>query len=276
MLFQPAFAAILGILSIATALPAHGTSAKFGKGASPSSSGKTCKRSEFLSANLVPRTDPPTYPQLEAGAAKLAWALGELGVKDYGLIGGGATALWAHQAGLKARLTEDLDLIIDITPSQSKVNADTVSRDLTTNAKTKEFFVAKCDGYIEKPFVKAGGTESAVEIFDWEVWPKRKPYYDFNLPGNARSTIKIGTQDVSTLNLGWILRQKILAYSERDKKHDNDMADIVTLHKLMVGKKLTVTITDVHEVEALKHVIADKDAPALKGTVICNSIPALT
>jgi len=46
------------------------------------------------------------------------------------------------------------------------LNADIISRSLeaSTNAETKDFFVAKCEDYAE----------------DWEAWQTRKEYYDLN------------------------------------------------------------------------------------------------
>lgn len=132
-------------------------------------------------------------------------------------------ALWAHKTGLPPRITEDFDLIIEPSP---KLDAYTVSEALATNAKTKAFFVSTCKDYTMKPFVKVGRVEIETEIFDKGAWGSRAKYYDLELPSNAVTGIKIGAQDVSTLNLGWILRQKILAYEEREKKRATDMKDI--------------------------------------------------
>ena len=63
-----------------------------------------------------------------------------------------------------------------------------------------------------------GSIHIPVEIFDWEVWPDRRQYYNLEKEDNGVLHISLDERKVPVLNAGWLLRQKLLAYSQRAKK----------------------------------------------------------
>ncbi len=214
----------------------------------------------------------PTKTELEYAASTLAWALETIGVTKYGFIGGGAISIFATQYGLRPRQTDDLDLIVQPTT----MSADLVSSSLTTNETVKGYFASKRDGYVDKPHVLVargiGTIYIPVEIFDWQVWPNRQQYYDLDRDGNTLQCLLINNRQTPLLNPGWLLRQKILAYAQRQNKSRTDIQDIRSLRSILAFRDETITITDDSEVEALKVVLNDSETPDLKGYVQCEAI----
>lgn len=215
----------------------------------------------------------PTHSELEYAAGVIAWALETIGVRKFGFIGGAAVAIFATQYGLRPRQTDDLDLIVQ----PSSMSADHVSRILTTNPAVKDHFVSKREDYVDKPHVIVPRADSttiliSIEIFDWEVWPQRQQYYNLDYVANIPQYFTLGDRTAPLLNPGWLLRQKILAFAQRQKKGNSDMADIDALRKILDVRGETITIIDHGEVEALKVLLKAPEAPKLKGLVLCEAI----
>ncbi|PVH78043.1 hypothetical protein DL98DRAFT_517016 [Cadophora sp. DSE1049] len=210
--------------------------------------------------------------ELQNAAATLAWALETIGVTKYGFIGGGAVSILSTQYGLVTRQTKNLDLIIQPT----SISANTISNSLTTNEDVKGYFVSMRDGYIDKPHVIVPRADSEiyipVEIFDWHVWPDRQQYYNLDWDANACQLLLVGDRQASLLNTGWLLRQKILAYAQRQNRSGPDMQDITSLGEILALRGETMTITEESEVLALKQVLDSSDAPNLKGWVRCEAV----
>jgi len=214
----------------------------------------------------------PTTAELQHAAATLAWALETIGVTKYGFIGGGAISMLSTQYGLATRQTDDLDLIIQPTT----MSADVVSNSLTTNEAVKDHFVSMRDGYVDKPHVVVMRGNRPIyipiEIFDWHVWPDRQQYYNLDWDGNAPQSLAVSDRQTSLLNPGWLLRQKILAYAQRQNRSRTDMEDITSLREILALRGETITITDDSEVVALKAVLDSSVAPDLKGWVRCEAV----
>jgi hypothetical protein len=215
----------------------------------------------------------PTAAELQYAAATLAWALETIGVTKYGFIGGGAISILSTQYGLAARQTDDLDLIVQPTTTMS---ADLVSSSLTTNEAVKEHFVSMREDYVDKPHVVVtranGQIHIPIEIFDWQVWPDREQYYNLDRDANTPQFLPVSDRQTPLLNPGWLLRQKILAYAQRQKKAGTDMIDIASLREILSLRGETITITDDSEVVALKAVMDSSAAPDLKGWVRCEAV----
>lgn len=203
----------------------------------------------------------------------VASALETIGITKFGIIGGGAVTILGSQYNLRARQTDDLDIIIQPTTSMS---AELVSRNLTRRETAKRSFISKKGGYIDKPhFILVRGQHSIhipVEIFDWQVWPDRQQYYNLDWDGNAVIHILIHDQKTPVLNAGWLLRQKILAYAQRHNKNMSDMDDIFLLQTVLPYQSETITITDNIELEALRAVLNASNPPDLKEYVLCEAI----
>lgn len=215
----------------------------------------------------------PTQEELNSAAITLASALDTIGVTKYGLIGGGAVSILSFYYGMRSRQTEDLDLIIQ--PTQT-MTADLASRTLTTDETVKESFISKRDGYVDKTHVVVmRDTETIhilVEIFDWEVWPERRRYYNLEEHDNTLIHLSLEERDVPVLNAGWLLRQKILAYSQRQNRRLNDIEDIRLLRMILTYRNEKLTITDESEVEALEAVMCSDFPPDLQEIVQCEAI----
>lgn len=215
----------------------------------------------------------PTTADIHYAAKTITSVLETIGVTKFGIIGGGAVTLLGSQYNLRTRQTYDLDMIIQPTTSMS---AEVVSQSLTSHEASKEYFISKKEGYIDKPhFIVVRGQQSIhipVEIFDWEMWPERQKYYNLDWDSNAVNFILIQDQRTPVLNAGWLLRQKILSYAQRHNKKMSDMEDIFLLRTVLAYRNETITITDNIEVEALRAVLNASNPSDLKECVLCEAI----
>lgn len=96
-------------------------------------------------------------------------------------------------------------------------------------------------------------------------------YYDLNLAPNTRMMLTLNQRNTHTLNTGWLLRQKFLAYYQRSDKRESDMRDIRTLFDILSLKGEQVTVTDPGEITALELVVENATI-SMKGWVLCEKI----
>jgi len=112
------------------------------------------------------------------------------------------------------RLTEDLDFIMQPDP---KLDAYTLANKLMT-----------IDGFVAKEITRGYSVPAIpvrrenelifvdIEIFDEVQWVQRSAYYNLSLPANATQSLNVNGQTVQVLNPSWLLRQKIIAHSNRN------------------------------------------------------------
>lgn len=216
---------------------------------------------------------PPTESEMDFAVSTLAWALEAIGVAKYGLIGGSAVSIYAAQCGLERRQTDDIDVLIQPTP----LSADLAARNLTTDESVKGYFVSKRLDYVDKPHVvvprgSSGTLHIPIEIFDWRAWPARQQYYDLDLESNAPQSVPVNNRQTPLLSPAWLLRQKLLAYAQRQNRNRTDMQDIHTLCTVFAVRGEAVAITDAAEIEALKQVLRASSPPDLQACVQCETI----
>ena len=239
-----------------------------GKGREKKQSGELSKSSGSSSEGA----SKPTIAEMEVAVSTLGWALETIGVTKSGIIGGEAVSIYAAECGLRPRQTKDIDLIIQPTT----LSADLVSTSLTTNETVKDYFVSKRVDYVDKPHVvviRGSGTiHIPIEIFDWQVWPERQQYYNLDWEGNEPQYCRVNNRQTPLLGPGWLIRQKILAYAQRQNRNMADMEDIHSLRTVLDYKGVSISITDDAEVAALKTVLGAPNPPDLKGYVLCEAV----
>jgi len=146
----------------------------------------------------------------------LARRLDELGV-TYGLIGGAACSALGSP-----RVTEDIDLVVGVI-SSSDMSAEKLN-ELLLN--TPGFVPLDMDnvGYFIPGIDIDGQRKFPVEIFDAASWPMR-PQYGEVFTEHRSVTLPDGTS-VKVFSPAWLLREKIQATYEREKKTESDLFDI--------------------------------------------------
>lgn len=209
---------------------------------------------------------------MEIAVSVVAWALEIIGVKKYGIIGGEAISIYSSRHNLWPRQTEDIDLIVQ----PDTFTAEVVSSKLTTNEAVKGYFISKREGYVDKPHVIVRrGTETMyvpVEIFDWQVWPEKREYFNLDREGNTTQSLVVNDQQTHLLSPGWLLHQKILTYSERQNRARTDLLDIHSLAEILARTGEIITIIDEVGIESLKKVLRTADPPDLESIVRCEAI----
>jgi hypothetical protein len=115
-----------------------------------------------------------------------------------------------------------------------------------------------------------------VECFDYTAWPERVGFYDLSLPENATMPVLVDGYPVSTLNVQWLLRQKIISYTERGSlmKRNYDAMDITRLVHILALKGEKLSITSTEENTALRKIVSDKPdlRDGLKRAVDCLGV----
>ncbi|RTE73149.1 hypothetical protein BHE90_012412 [Fusarium euwallaceae] len=144
-----------------------------------------------LSPALGPR--PLSSRELEQAVRELAQYLSAANAQ-FSISGGAASVLVRRYHGLRSRVTEDIDLVVQPTPT---IDGEKISAWLLQNYPNS--FVAQIVHGVSLPalaFKRSDGSIKKVdiEIFDMKAWPHR-PQYDLNNTDNKITMVDIlGTQ----------------------------------------------------------------------------------
>jgi hypothetical protein len=213
----------------------------------------------------------PTPSETTEAIAKLSAAMFQIDV-GYGLIGGSAILSYADYCGLPKRLTADIDLIIQ-PHLEVEISAEEVTRRLCSEEFSEDFAVKRISGVdIPQVRVKRGELEVFVDVkvLDHYVCPERRADYDMRLRENEPHHLLVDGQIVFLLNASWMLRQKILTWSDRQgQKRGTDKMDIETLCDVLTAAKMTLKISREEDIKKLKEFLEDfEHDPRVLGTVI--------
>ncbi|KAJ4198969.1 hypothetical protein NW767_008555 [Fusarium falciforme] len=129
-----------------------------------------------------PASGPLSLQELVQAIKELAQCL-SAAKAQFSISGGAASALLRREHGLRPRLTEDIDLVVQPTPT---INGETISSWLLQNCP--DSFVAQTVHGVPVPalaFKRSDGSirHVDIEIFDMNAWPDR-PQYDLSNTDN--------------------------------------------------------------------------------------------
>ncbi|CAK7268760.1 hypothetical protein SEPCBS119000_003227 [Sporothrix epigloea] len=212
-------------------------------------------------------SSPLGTEELWEATAKLARCLQQSNVK-FSISGGAASSLNRKHHGLRPRLTEDIDLVVQPRPG---VSAETVSASLLRDHP--DAFVARMVYGVAIPsliFHRSDGSVKHVDIemFDVGVWPQR-PQYNLDDPKNEVTVIPVSGVDVPVFSARWLVREKIVTAYQRQgsTKEVSDLDDACVL--VDVVKVSSVDLTD--HVEAVRHIYNKRreKRPQLELKIIC-------
>ncbi|KAI9864853.1 MAG: hypothetical protein M1813_002623 [Trichoglossum hirsutum] len=203
------------------------------------------------------------WSELKQAVTMLVEALESMQVQ-FGICGGAAIALIQDQHKVEFRMTQDIDLVVQLDKSRH-IDAETVSEKLLRDFPS-QFEAVHCFG-VRIPaarIIRGDGTQILVEIemFDLEAWPDRQQY-DLNNTRNARVQVPIGSgRTAYVLPPAWLLREKIITQHQRagSKKEETDLEDVDSLVNFVEGRALVME--SVEEIEALKALL--EKMPELK------------
>jgi hypothetical protein len=206
------------------------------------------------------KTPLPSSREITEAIGKLSAAMSKIDVK-YGLIGGSAVLTYADHYGLPKRLTAGIDLIIqpDI---ETKISAEEVLCRLCSDQFSEHFAVKRLFG-VDIP---------QVQVYDHHNCPERRTDYDLRLKGNELVDLLVDGHKVFLLNAPWILRQKILTWSDRKgQKMKKNKIDIETLCDVLSGAMMTLKISGERDIRKLRDFLKDfeHDPRALGAVIDC-------
>ena len=190
---------------------------------------------------------------------------------DFSINGGTAVSLLRFKYQVVARVTDDIDLVIQ---PKEEIDAESVSKWMC-DTYPEVFGEKKIYGFTIPvvKFTRNNGSkiEIELELFDVRAWPQR-PQYDLTSPENERITVSVDGVDIPIFGPRWLLREKIVtAYDRRgSQKEITDLADITQL--LMIPGLSPVDLS--HHPESVSHVLSQRPGlePFLKRGVYCPTV----
>ncbi|KAE9371555.1 hypothetical protein N431DRAFT_467730 [Stipitochalara longipes BDJ] len=225
----------------------------------------------------------PTPTEITEAITKLSTAMTY--VSDaYGLIGGSAVLCYAKHFGFPMRSTPDINFIVK-PDLDIRIYSEEVAKILCSAEFSDSFAVKRVAG-IDIPQVKVmrGKIEVLVdvEIYDRYTWEESRADYDLTWAENERLQLVVGRtrpweteeetirRSVLLLNAPWMLRQKILAWNDREGlQRANDKVDIETLCDVMNRANKTLVLRSERDIRKLKAFLNEFDNdPMVLGSVI--------
>ncbi|EGX92211.1 hypothetical protein CCM_06372 [Cordyceps militaris CM01] len=211
-----------------------------------------------------------TLEEVEQAVATLVPYLQAAGAR-FSISGGAASLLIRRHHGVAARVTEDIDLVVQ--PS-ARVTAESISSYLLQAYPT--VFVGKeLYGTIMPAlaFTRPDGSVKHVEIeiFDVSVWPQR-PQYNLDDPANEVTTLCVLGVDTPVFSARWLIREKIVTAFERrgSRKEATDLDDAIALLNLVEDNSIDMTNFE----DAVRHIYSScpEDRQILELKIHCPNV----
>jgi hypothetical protein len=204
-------------------------------------------------AHVQPEPDSELQ-DLFQGMGFLAYALDTASIR-YAYIGGCAVA--AHGG---SRITQDLDLVVNLSAAETESLADRLVR------MFPQQFTIQLDPTFRIPVINYIGSSDliTVDFFSPEVWVNRPQYSGIMTPQRV-ITRKIETPgpwgdtvDVSVFSAEWLLREKLNTwYARRDgPKTWSDVLDVAALIPRSQPGSLLLDVTSEENSEELRNSVA--------------------
>jgi hypothetical protein len=230
----------------------------------------------------------PSISEFREAIANLSAAMACMWDK-YGLIGDSAVASYADYFGLPQRVATTIDLVIR--PDLNiRIRAKDITEILCSIDFSDHFAVKRVLGVnIPQVRVMRGDREVLfdVVISDHYTWAEKRQDYDLNLPNNERICLSLAQEPygeidgqpndvtrahtVLLLSAPWLLRQKILTWSEEITGLHRERAkmDIITLCDVLNASNQTLKIRSGKDIQKLTAFLKDFDNdPMVLGSVI--------